>query len=226
MRILVCEDEKTMNSSICTTLKNAGYYADSCYDGIESIDYALSGDYDLIIMDIMMPRMTGDRVVKEVRLHGVKTPVIFLSAMGGYYVKGLDAGGDYFIEKPFDSERLLAVIRKFVRSQAGTGTNILSCADLVVNILNRDVKRGGKPIRLTKQEYDFLEFLMVNKGQIKNKNDISKALSSYIGDEERTSNWVTVVINKLHHKIDDGFDKQLLVNYHGFGWSISEDRKI
>lgn len=223
MKILVCEDEKAMNASICTSLKNAGYHTDSCYDGIESIDYALSGDYDLIIMDFMMPKMTGDHVVREIRSQGIKTPVIFLSSMSNYYARCLDAGGDYFIEKPFDSNRLLAVIRKFIRTQAGVGTNVLSCADLSIDIGKKGVKRGDKSIHLTRQEFNFLEYLMSNKGKFKSKEDISRTLSPYEGEDERTSNWVTVVINKLHHKIDDGFDKQLLVNYHGFGWSISED---
>ena len=151
MKILVVEDEKDLNRVITKHLKKNNYSVDSCFDGEQALDYVLYGEYDLIITDIMMPKIDGYELIKQLRVKGNSTPVIMLTAKDSLDDKilGLDSGADDYIVKPFEFDELLARIRVLMRRNYGFATNIIQVDDVVLDISKKQVTRSGESIVLT-----------------------------------------------------------------------------
>ena len=222
MRILVVEDEKRLNRIISEALEDEGYSVDSCFNGLDALDYAAGADYDVIILDIMMPRMDGLEVVRRLRSGGNSTPVLFLTARDSVAdrVTGLESGGDYYLVKPFDFQELMAVVRVMTRKYTGNRSNVYTIADLRLDATAKTVTRAGKYIELTAKEFALLEYMLRNKGVVLSREMIENNLWNY--DYEGGTNVVDVYVGYLRKKMDTGFDKKLIHTVWGAGWVLKE----
>ena len=222
MRILVVEDEKTINDILCKTLEAEGYGVAACFNGEEALTYALGAEYDIIVMDILMPKMDGFTAVEHIRSKGIAAPILFLSARSAVEdkIKALSIGGDYYLTKPFQVSELLAVIRAMLRKYAPDKTDILTISDLTVNVAQKTVLRGGKTIELTVKEFALLEYMLRNRDVVLSRSMIENSLWNY--DYEGGTNVVDVYVGYLRKKIDRGFDKKLIHTVWGVGWRLSE----
>ena len=222
MRILVVEDEKRLNRIISEALEDEGYSVDSCFNGLDALDYAAGADYDVIILDIMMPRMDGLEVVRRLRSGGNSTPVLFLTARDSVAdrVTGLESGGDYYLVKPFDFQELMAVVRVMTRKYTGNRSNVYTIADLRLDATAKTVTRAGKNIELTAKEFALLEYMLRNKGVVLSREMIENNLWNY--DYEGGTNVVDVYVGYLRKKMDTGFDRQLIHTVWGTGWVLKE----
>lgn len=222
MRILVVEDEKRLNRIISEALEDEGYSVDSCFNGLDALDYAAGADYDVIILDIMMPRMDGLEVVRRLRSGGNSTPVLFLTARDSVAdrVTGLESGGDYYLVKPFDFQELMAVVRVMTRKYTGNRSNVYTIADLRLDATAKTVTRAGKNIELTAKEFALLEYMMRNKGVVLSREMIENNLWNY--DYEGGTNVVDVYVGYLRKKMDTGFDRKLIHTVWGTGWVLKE----
>ena len=223
MRVLVVEDERDLNRILVKTLAAEGYSPDACYDGLEALEYLSGAAYDVVILDVMMPRMDGMEVLHRMRDAGNRTPVILLTAKDTVpdRVRGLDSGADDYIVKPFSFEELLARIRVATRKRTGAATNVFSIADLVVDTASHTVTRGGKTITLSSKEFSLLEYLIRNKGTVLSRENIENNLWNY--DYSGGSNVVDVYISYLRRKIDSGFSQKLIQTVWGVGWVLREE---
>ncbi|MGI6720957.1 MAG: response regulator transcription factor [Anaerovoracaceae bacterium] len=222
MRILVVEDEKNLNRVLTRYLKKKGYNVDSCEDGISARDYISLGDYDTIILDIMLPGMNGIDLLSWARGEGIDSPVILLTARDSVEdkVRGLDSGADDYLTKPFAFEELMARIRVLTRKKAGNLTNEYSLGDLTVNSDTRQVTRGGVQISLSAKEFAMLEYMIANKGIVLSREKIEQNLWGY--DYEGSSNMVDVYIRYLRKKIDEGHQNKLIHTVRGSGYVLKE----
>ena len=222
MRILVVEDEKRLNRIISEALEDEGYSVDSCFNGQDALDYAAGADYDVIILDIMMPKMDGLEVVRRLRSGGNSTPVLFLTARDSVAdrVTGLESGGDYYLVKPFDFQELMAVVRVMTRKYTGNRSNVYTSADLSLDATAKTVTRAGKSIELTAKEFSLLEYMMRNKGVVLSREMIENNLWNY--DYEGGTNVVDVYVGYLRKKMDTGFDRKLIHTVWGTGWVLKE----
>ena len=222
MRILVVEDEKRLNRIISEALEDEGYSVDSCFNGLDALDYAAGADYDVIILDIMMPRMDGLEVVRRLRSGGNSTPVLFLTARDSVAdrVTGLESGGDYYLVKPFDFQELMAVVRVMTRKYTGNRSNVYTIADLRLDATAKTVTRAGKSIELTAKEFALLEYMLRNKGVVLSREMIETNLWNY--DYEGGTNVVDVYVGYLRKKMDTGFDRKLIHTVWGTGWVLKE----
>ena len=222
MRILVVEDEKHLNRIISEAVEDEGYSVDSCFNGLDALDYAAGADYDVIILDIMMPKMDGLEVVRRLRAGGNSTPVLFLTARDSVAdrVTGLESGGDYYLVKPFDFQELMAVVRVMTRKYTGNRSNVYTIADLSLDATAKTVTRAGKNIELTAKEFSLLEYMLRNKGVVLSREMIENNLWNY--DYEGGTNVVDVYVGYLRKKMDTGFDKKLIHTVWGAGWVLKE----
>ena len=222
MRILVVEDEKRLNRIISEALEDEGYSVDSCFNGLDALDYAAGADYDVIILDIMMPKMDGLEVVRRLRAGGNSTPVLFLTARDSVAdrVTGLESGGDYYLVKPFDFQELMAVVRVMTRKYTGNRSNVYTIADLSLDATAKTVTRAGKNIELTAKEFSLLEYMLRNKGVVLSREMIENNLWNY--DYEGGTNVVDVYVGYLRKKMDTGFDRKLIHTVWGTGWVLKE----
>ena len=222
MRILVVEDEKRLNRIISEALEDEGYSVDSCFNGLDALDYAAGADYDVIILDIMMPRMDGLEVVRRLRSGGNSTPVLFLTARDSVAdrVTGLESGGDYYLVKPFDFQELMAVVRVMTRKYTGNRSNVYTIADLRLDATAKTVTRAGKYIELTAKEFALLEYMLRNKGVVLSREMIENNLWNY--DYEGGTNVVDVYVGYLRKKMDTGFSRKLIHTVWGTGWVLKE----
>ena len=174
MKILVVEDEKDLNNIITKHLKKNNFSVDSVFDGEEALEYLNYRNYDVIILDVMMPKMNGYEVVKNLRTNKNETAVLMLTARDGIdeKIKGLDLGADDYLVKPFDFRELIARIRALVRRKYGNVSNELQIDDLIVDTSKKSVTRAGKNIELTGKEYEVLEYLIQNKGRVLSRDKI------------------------------------------------------
>ena len=223
MRMLVVEDEKNINRLISEVLCDEGYSVDSCFNGLEALEYVSCAHYDVIVLDIMMPKMDGIEFVKILRGRKDMTPVLFLTSRDSVAdkVEGLDCGADYYLVKPFDSQELLAVIRAMVRKYTGTKSTVLTIADLSLDTVSHTAARGGKPIELTAKEFALLEYMMRNKNVVLTREMIENNLWNY--DYKGGTNVVDVYVGYLRKKMDTGFEKQLIHTVWGMGWMFREE---
>ena len=223
MRILVVEDEKRLNRIISEALEDEGYSVDSCFNGLDALDYAAGADYDVIILDIMMPKMDGLEVVRRLRAGGSSTPVLFLTARDSVAdrVTGLESGGDYYLVKPFDFQELMAVVRVMTRKYTGNRSNVYTIADLRLDATAKTVTRAGKNIELTAKEFALLEYMLRNKGVVLSREMIENNLWNY--DYEGGTNVVDVYVGYLRKKMDTGFSRKLIHTVWGTGWVLKEN---
>lgn len=223
MRLLVVEDEKKLNNVITKRLEKEGYSVDSCFDGEEALDFLAAGEFDAVIMDIMMPKADGISVLKTMRSKNITTPVLLLTAKDSISdrVAGLDAGAEDYLVKPFSFDELLARIRVLIRKNAGLSSNSISVGDLVLDTNKKTVTRDGNEIILTAKEYDLLEYLMVNKGIVLSRDKIENHIWNF--DYSGGTNIIDVYILYLRKKIDVPFDKKLIHTVKGKGYVIKED---
>jgi DNA-binding response OmpR family regulator len=231
MKILLVEDEPHIAQNIKKGLEIKSYVVDVVYEGQKGLDFALAEDYDVIILDWMLPGMSGQKIAKELRKAGNSTPILMLTAKTtiNSRVQGLDSGADDYLGKPFAFKELLARIRALSRrGQKPVQTNLL-VGDLTLEPTNYQVKRAGQEIHLSKQEFALLEFLMRHPGQVFSKEELLEKVWSF--DSDILPNTVQVYIGYLRNKIDKPFPKlpALIQTVRGFGYKIEaqllEDNK-
>lgn len=218
----MAEDERDMNRLISKRLAAENYSVDSCYDGIQVLEYLECAEYDGIILDIMMPRMDGIQVLKRIRGQNCQIPVLLLTARDSIEdrVCGLDAGADDYLVKPFAFEELLARIRVMLRKPASVKTNIYRVADLEVHVDTCQVFRGGKEISLSGKEFSLLRYMIQNQGIVLSREKMEQHIWNY--DFTGGSNVIDVYIRYLRKKIDDGQEKKLIHTVRGAGYVLRE----
>ena len=223
MKILLAEDEVDLNNVVTRYLKKNGYSVDSVLDGEEALDYLEYSEYDLVILDIMMPKVDGFEVIKKLRDKGNHTSVLMLTARDSAddKVKGLDLGADDYIVKPFDFNELMARIRAVVRRKYGNSSNKLVIGDLILDTSEKSVTRAGKQIELTGKEYEVLEYLMQSKNRILSRDQIKEHVWDF--DYEGDSNIIDVLIKNIRKKIDIEDGKQIIYTKRGLGYVKKED---
>lgn len=222
MKVLVVEDEHRIAHYIKKGLEQNTIIVDAVYDGEAGFDMASSEKYDVIVLDIMLPKMDGVMVCKNLRKDGVQTPILLLTAKGltDDKVTGLDAGADDYLVKPFAFSELLARLKALSRRPERMLSSVLTVDDLTVNTTNYEVRRGKKRISLSKKEFALLEFLVRHKGKVLNRDQILEQVWSYESDV--LPNTVQVYMGYLRNKIDKPFPKsrQLIHTVRGFGYKL------
>ncbi len=220
MRVLVVEDEKDLNSIICSKLVKEGYNVDACYDGQAALDYMEAENYDGAIMDIMIPNKDGITVLREMRNAGIQVPVLFLTAKTETQniVRGLDAGASDYMTKPFEFSELMARLRVMLRTQNPVNENVITCGSLVVDMNNRQAIRDGKVIDLTVREYAILEYLARNRNVVVTREQIRVNIWNI--DDDVNSNVIDVYIRYLRRKIDDNYEEKLIHTIRGVGYKL------
>ena len=220
MRILVVEDEKDLNSIICSKLVKEGYNVDACYDGQAALDYMEAENYDGAIMDIMIPNKDGITVLREMRNAGIQVPVLFLTAKTETQdiVRGLDAGASDYMTKPFEFSELMARLRVILRTQNPVNENVITCGSLVVDMNNRQAIRDRKVIDLTVREYAILEYLARNRNVVVTREQIRVNIWNI--DDDINSNVIDVYIRYLRRKIDDNYEEKLIHTIRGVGYKL------
>ena len=223
MHILVVEDEQRIAAFIKRGLEEEQYVADVAYDGEEALDWAETVDYDLVVLDVLLPKKDGIQVCRELRGRGSKVPILMLTARDAVEdrVRGLDSGADDYLIKPFAFQELLARVRALLRRRGESKTTRLQVGDLILDTLTHRATRGGRDIELTAREYALLEFLMRHPGQVLSRTQIADHVWGY--DFFTTSNVVDVYVSYLRRKIDDGFEDQLLKTVRGAGYRIEAE---
>lgn len=221
MRILLAEDECSLADVISKRLKREGYAVDTVYDGETAYDFLEGTEYDIALLDIMMPKMDGLEVIGRYRASGGSAPVIFITAKDALSdrVDGLDAGADDYIIKPFSFDELLARIRSVLRrAGGGVKSNMLRVEDLTLDISSGIVKRGGRTIELSGKEYALLKYMMSNADMILSRDAILSHVWDY--SYEGQSNMVDVYIRYLRKKIDGFNERPLIHTFRGRGYMI------
>lgn len=223
MRILVVEDEKDLNDLIVKRLKDEKYSVDSCYDGLDAYYYITSTDYDVVILDMMLPKMNGFEVIKKVRDERNETYIIALTAMDSTedIVNGLNSGADDYMVKPFSFNELIARIYAVTRRKNQNKTNVYKVADLEIDCNKKTVMRAGKIIELSGREYSILLYLVKNKGSVLSREQIEQNVWNY--DYEGSSNMIDVYIRYLRKKMDTGYDKKLIHTKRNLGYIIKDE---
>ena len=225
MKILIAEDEKSLNKIIAKRLHIENYATDSAFDGQEALDYIAVTSYDAILLDIMMPRIDCLTLLRQLRASGDETPVLLLTARDSVHdkVTGLDSGASDYLVKPFEFSELLARLRVLLRRHASSASNELRLADLRLNLKTYAVSRGGQDITLTAREFSLLSFLLQNTGLVVSRQQIQEHIldSSYDG----ISNMIDVYINALRKKIDRDYPIKLLHTIRGAGYVLKVPTK-
>lgn len=224
MRILIIEDEHKIAASIKKGLEQETYVVDVAFDGISGYDLASSGNFDVILLDRMLPGMDGVTLTKKLRESGCHTPVLMLTAKGQVEdrVLGLNSGADDYLPKPFAFTELLARVRALARRPKVQSAQLLKVDDLVLNTLNFEVKRADKRIALSRREFGLLEYLMRHKETILSKEQIISNVWEY--DTDILPNTVEVYIGYLRNLVDKAFPKkpQLIQTIRGYGYRIGK----
>ena len=225
MRLLVVEDEKKLNELITKKLKKEYYGVDSCFDGEEAIRYVKGTEYDAVILDIMLPKLDGFEVIKRIRAKKNKVPILLLTARDNIddKVKGLDYGADDYLVKPFIFEELMARIRVLLRRNSGNADNVVTIANLKVDLDAKTVFRDDLLIKLSGREYSILEYLIRNKGKILSRERIEDHIWNY--DYEGGTNVIDVYIRYLRKKIDDSYTPKLIHTIRGLGYVLRVDNE-
>ena len=201
MRALIVEDDKALARTLGEMLKSARFESDICYDGESGLDNGLSDVYDLIILDIMLPKKDGFSVARELRREKIDTPILMLTARTetGDKVRGLDSGGDYYLTKPFEMSELLACVRALTRRQGEVVMDELSFGDLRLNLSTGDLSYGDKKVRLGKKEFSIMRIFLSNGEAIVSKETLINKVWGYESDAE--DNNVEVYISFLRKKL-------------------------
>jgi DNA-binding response OmpR family regulator len=220
MRILIVEDEKDMAQLLKTGLEEENHVVNIAFDGISGLELAQTFNFDVIILDVMLPRLDGFEVARRLRAKGNHTPILILTARDTVpdLVKGLDLGADDYLTKPFSFAVLLARLRAASRRHYGQPTSVLRVGDLELNPATIQVSRAKHEINLTATEFRLLEFLMRRPGTVVSRNAIVEAVWGF--DDEVNDNTVDVFIRLLRRKIDDAYEEKLIRTVRGVGYSL------
>lgn len=220
MRILLVEDDRPLHGSLRRSLEEDGYAVDSCYDGDEGQAFALAAQYDLIILDVMLPLKSGYQLCDDLRRQRVSSPILMLTARDAIEdrVEGLDRGADDYLVKPFAMQELRARMRALLRRDLPEKTGYLQVADLKLDPATHQVQRAGVEVRLTGREFALLEYLMRNPGWLVTRDMIESHVWNY--DSAPGSNVIDVYIRRLRRKIDEPFESKLLETVRGAGYRL------
>lgn len=220
MKVLVADDEKELVNALCAILKKNNYTVDSVYNGQDALDYILFGNYDAVILDIMMPELDGYQVLEKVREKGIKTPVLILTAKGeiDFRVKGLDLGADDYLPKPFEIKELLARLRAIIRRNSTNASNKLIFHGLTLDLASYTLSANGKSIKLANKEFQIMELFMSRPEKLISTESIVSKVWDYDTDVELNVVWV--FISGLRKKIA-GLDKNIVLKSNrGIGYSL------
>jgi len=223
MYVLIAEDERRLNQVVQRVLEEEGHTVDAAYDGDEALALAMDGTHDVIVLDVLMPGMTGLEVCQSLRVNKLDTPVLLLTALDDVddRVRGLDAGADDYLPKPFAFQELLARIRALGRRKVqAREPDLLSYAGLKLDLRRRRAERDGTTIELSPKEFSLLEFLMRNEGRVVTRTQILDHLWGY--DYATDSNLVDVYIAYLRRKIDKGYETKLVRTVRGVGYALGD----
>jgi DNA-binding response OmpR family regulator len=220
MRILLVEDNRQLNNSLRLSLVDDGYAVDVAFDGVEGEELAEITPYDLIILDIMLPKKNGLEVCRTLRNHRVNTPILMLTARDALEdrVAGLDSGADDYLVKPFALEELRARMRALLRRESSSRSSLLEVDNLSLDPATHFVQRDGKPVELTSKEYALLEYMMRNPNRLITREMAESHVWSY--DYDGASNVVDVYIRRLRRKIDDPYSRKLIETVRGAGYRL------
>ena len=223
MRILVAEDQPELRRMLVKNLTAAGYTVDGVPDGEEALAYLDAADYDVAVLDIMMPKVDGLTVLRTLRGRDEQLPVLLLTARDAVAdrVDGLDAGADDYLIKPFALDELLARLRVLTRKKGSGRTNVYTLADLTVDTAGRTAQRNGRALELSAREYALLEYLMLNQGIVLSREKIENHVWDF--DYEGGTNVVDVYIRYLRKKIDEGNPRKLIHTVRGMGYVLREN---
>jgi len=220
MKILVVEDDKTVGQYVKRGLTEAGFHADLVGDGAEGLRLAAGGQYDILVLDLRLPALSGFDVLRTLRDRGDGMPVLVLTAQDAvdFKVQALKMGADDYVTKPFSLEELLARVEALGRRPKAIAPPVLHVADLTLDTGSREVRRGAKPIELTPKEYAVLEYLMRHHGRVMPRTLITEYAWDYHFDPG--TNIVDVVITRLRKKIDHGHEPKLIHTVRGVGYVV------
>ena len=223
MRILVVEDEPAAAAVLAKGLREHAYAVDVSSDGESAFEQVGVNDYDLVILDVLLPGIDGLDLCRQLRETGAAVPILMLTARGGLdqRVEGLDAGADDYLPKPYQFPELLARVRAQLRRGPNLAAAVLTVADLTIDTRARRVERGGHPIQLTSKEYALLEYLVRRRGEVVGRADIAE----HVWDDsfDPMSNLIEVYIQRLRRKIDDGHTTKLIRTRRGAGYTLTAD---
>ena len=222
MRVLVVEDEKRIADFVSKGLTEAGYAVDVASDGEEALGWTDVVEYDLIVLDIMLPKLDGIEVARTLRSRRIATPILMLTARDAVddRVRGLDSGADDYLVKPFAFAELLARLRALGRREPAVVNPVLQVRDLTLDTTTRQAERQGQAIELTNKEYSLLEYLMRHPNQVLTRTMIAEHVWNY--DFDNATNVIDVHIRYLRRKVDDPFDRPLIQTVRGAGYRISD----
>jgi DNA-binding response OmpR family regulator len=226
MKILIVDDEPDLLEELRETLKQERYEVDTAADGEAALDKVFDGVYDLVLLDIMLPKIDGLEVLKEIRKGDIATPVLMLTAKGSVEDKitGLDHGADDYLPKPFDMSELMARIRSLLRRTSERKDTILTVGDVSLDTKTREVSKGGVPVELTPKEFSILEFLLYNKGRAVSRFTLAEHVWGDEFDPFTMSNFIDVHIKNLRRKIDDAEKWRAIRTIRGVGFIIEAER--
>ena len=220
MKILIVEDEQKTGDYLKQGLSEAGFVADLARDGVDGLHLALTDDYDLVVLDVMLPKLDGWEVLRQIRHNGKHLPVLFLTARDQVEdrVKGLEFGADDYLVKPFAFSELLARVRALLRRGKASEPELLQIADLELDLLRRRVTRSGKRIDLTAKEFALLELLLRRQGEVLPRSLIASQVWDMNFDSD--TNVIEVAVRRLRAKIDDEYEPKLIRTVRGMGYVL------
>jgi len=223
VKLLIVEDEPKTGDYLKMGLQEAGHVVDLARDGTTGLHLVQSGDYDLLILDVMLPGLNGWQVLERLRRNGQELPVLFLTANDQVEdrVKGLELGADDYLVKPFAFSELLARVRTLLRRGRSREPEVLRAADLELDLLRRRALRGGKRIELTAKEFALLELLLRRRGEVLPRSLIASQVWDMNFDSD--TNVIEVAVRRLRAKIDDPFEPKLIQTVRGMGYVIEQD---
>lgn len=224
MRLLVVEDEAELRAQLETQLRAAGFAVDSAADGETGYYLGREHPFDLAVVDLGLPKLSGIEVIKRWRTQARTFPILILTARGRWQekVEGLEAGADDYLVKPFHMEELLARLRALVRRAAGWAQAVLECGPVTLNTTTHEVTVGGAAIELTTYEYKVLEYLMLHSGQVVSKTDLTEHI--YEQDFDRDSNVIEVFVGRLRRKLDPAGEINPIETLRGRGYRLTLER--
>ncbi len=225
MRILVVEDQKKIASFIQQGLEQHGFAVDVCHTGEEGFFNVTTESYDAVVMDVMLPGRDGLSILKSMRDKGLTLPVLILTARGelNERVQGLNAGADDYLTKPFYVEELVARMHALLRRASGTPASVLKAGDLTLDMLNREVRRGGEVIELSAREFSLLEYFMRSPGRVLSRSQIGQHVWNLHFDTG--SNMVDVAVGRLRRKIEAANGRPLIETVRGAGYKFGGEKK-